>query len=157
MQVSQGWKVQCPAMTSGWLRYEGGEIADRDAFRLTEPEMSDEEYQAYRAVWWKQFPSRCGGSYLCQGPPGRRPRRVRTFVELPDESPQGAGSREASVPEIDPVEPAVPPTSESFAAAGVGCCTCLLCNACSDRQDPWTKTDSLAVETAQGWSNGSAD
>jgi len=75
-------------MASGRLRYEGGEIADRDAFRLAEPEMSDEEYQAYRAAWWKEFPCRCGGSCLCQGPPGRRPRRVRVFVELPEEPPQ---------------------------------------------------------------------
>jgi hypothetical protein len=38
-------------MPSGRLRYEGGEMGDRDAFRLVEPEMSDGEYQAYRAVW----------------------------------------------------------------------------------------------------------
>ena len=82
-----GWKVKCPAMALDRLRYEGGEIADRDAFRLAEPEMSDEEYQACRAAWWKEFPCRCGGSCLCQGPPGRRPGRVRIFVELPEEPP----------------------------------------------------------------------
>lgn len=54
-------------MASGRLRYEGGEIADRDAFRLAEPEMSDEEYQACRAAWWNESPCRCGGSCLCQG------------------------------------------------------------------------------------------
>jgi hypothetical protein len=75
-------------MTPGRLRYEGGEIGDRDAFRLIEPEMSDEEYQAYRTVWWKEFPCHCESACLCQGPPGRRPRRVRIFVELPDEPPQ---------------------------------------------------------------------
>ena len=37
-------------MESSRLRYEGGEIGDRDAFRL-ESEMSDEEYQAYRGAW----------------------------------------------------------------------------------------------------------
>ena len=31
-------------MASGRIGYEGGEIADRDAFRLAEPEMSHEEY-----------------------------------------------------------------------------------------------------------------
>ena len=75
-------------MASGQLRYEGGEIGDRDAFRLVEPEMSDEEYQAYRAAWWNEFPCRCESACLCQGPPGRRPRRVRIFVELPEEPPQ---------------------------------------------------------------------
>ena len=72
-------------MGSSRLRYEGGEIGDRDAFRLVEPEMSDEEYQAYRGAWWKEFPCRCESACLCQGPPGGRPRRVRIFVELPEE------------------------------------------------------------------------
>jgi len=75
-------------MASGRLRYEGGEIGHRDAFRLAEPEMSDEEYQAYRAAWWKEFPCRCESACLGQEPPGRRPRRVRIFVELPEEPPQ---------------------------------------------------------------------
>jgi len=69
-------------MASGRLRYEGGEIGDRDAFRLVEPEMT------YRAAWWKEFPCRCECACLCHGPPGRRPRRVRIFVELPEEPPQ---------------------------------------------------------------------
>ena len=60
-------------MALGRPRYEGGEIAERDAFRLAEPEMSDEEYQACRAAWWKEFPCHGGGSCLCQGPPGRLP------------------------------------------------------------------------------------
>ena len=50
--------------------------------------MSDEEYQAYRAAWWKDFPCHCESACLCQGAPGRRPRRVRIFVELPEEPPQ---------------------------------------------------------------------
>ena len=36
----------------------------------------------------EEFPCRCGGSCLCQGPPGRRPRRARIFVKLPEEPPQ---------------------------------------------------------------------
>ena len=82
-------------MPSGRFRYEGGEIGDRDAFRLAEPGMSDEEYQAYRAAWWKEFPCRCESACLCQGPPGRPPRRVRIFVELPEQPPEltPAGAR----------------------------------------------------------------
>jgi len=79
---------QAGGSASGRLRYEGGEIGDRDAFRLVEPEMSDEEHQAYRAVWWNDFPCRCESASLCQGPPGRRPTQVRMFVELPEEPPQ---------------------------------------------------------------------
>jgi hypothetical protein len=75
-------------MTSGRLKYEGGEIGDRDALRLAEPKMSDEEYQAYRAAWWNEFPCHCESACPCQGPPGRRPTRVRIFVELPEEPPQ---------------------------------------------------------------------
>jgi hypothetical protein len=75
-------------MASGRLRYEGGGIGDRDAFRLAEPEMSGEEYQAYRAAWRKEFPCHCERACLCQGPPSRRPRRVRIFLELPEELPQ---------------------------------------------------------------------
>jgi hypothetical protein len=63
-------------------------MGDRDAFRLVEPEMSDEEYQSYRAAWWKEFPCRCEGACFCQGPPGTRPNRVRILVELPGEPPQ---------------------------------------------------------------------
>jgi hypothetical protein len=37
-------------MVSGRPRYQGGEISDRGAFRLAEPEMGDEEYVAYRAA-----------------------------------------------------------------------------------------------------------
>ena len=69
-------------MASGRLRYEGGEIGDRDAFRLAEPEMSDEEYQAYRAAWWKEFPCRCGGQLPLPGaawpPAGTGPHLRRT-------------------------------------------------------------------------------
>ena len=83
--MSQGWKVKCPAMASGQLRYEGGEIADRDAFRLAEPEMSDAEYQACRAAWWKEFPCRCGAVAFARGRLAARPGRVRIFVELPEE------------------------------------------------------------------------
>jgi hypothetical protein len=75
-------------MASDRLRYEGGGIGDRDAFRLAEPEMSEEEYQVYRAAWWTEFPCHCESACLCQGPPGRQPRRVRILVELPDEPPQ---------------------------------------------------------------------
>jgi hypothetical protein len=82
-------------MAPGRLRYEGGEIGDRDAFRLVEPEMSDEEYQAYRAAWWKEFHCRCESACLCHGPPGRRPRRVRIFVELPEEPPDSRLLRRA--------------------------------------------------------------
>jgi hypothetical protein len=59
--------IKCPAMASGRLRYEGGGIGDRDALRLVKPEMSDEEYQAYRAAWWNEFPCRCESACLCQG------------------------------------------------------------------------------------------
>ncbi len=66
----------------------GGEIGNCDAFRLVEPEMSDEEHQANRAVWWNEFPCRCASACLCQGTLGRRPMRVRIFVEFPEEPPQ---------------------------------------------------------------------
>jgi len=74
-------------MLPGRRRYEGGEIGDRDAFRLVEPEMNDEEYGAYRDAWWTEFPCRCDGTCCCQGPPITRPKRVRIRVELPDEPP----------------------------------------------------------------------
>ena len=54
-------------MASGRIGYEGGEIADRDAFRLAEPEMSHEEYQACRAAWWNEFPCRCGAVDFARG------------------------------------------------------------------------------------------
>ena len=49
-------------MASGRLRYEGGEIGDRDALWLVEPAMSDGEYQAYRAAWWNEFPLPSAGA-----------------------------------------------------------------------------------------------
>jgi len=67
--------------------YEGGHIGHRDAFRLTEPDMSKAEYQAYRTAWWQEFPCSCDGPCLCQGPPPARPPRVRLLMNLPDEPP----------------------------------------------------------------------
>ncbi|MDQ2874525.1 MAG: hypothetical protein M3Y33_06845 [Actinomycetota bacterium] len=69
-------------------RYLGGKIGDRDAFRLHEPDMDNEEYQSYRAAWHTEFPCRCEGACLCQGPPASKPRQVRVLVVLPDEPPQ---------------------------------------------------------------------
>jgi hypothetical protein len=60
-------------MESDWLRYQGGGIGDRDVFRLREPDMGDEEYEAYRAAWDEEFACRCKGSCPCQGPPARSP------------------------------------------------------------------------------------
>ena len=75
-------------MGSGHQRYGGGEIGDRDAFRLVEPDMTEEEYQAYHAAWWRQFPCQCEGPCGCQGPPPTRPKRPRLLVVLPDEPPE---------------------------------------------------------------------
>ncbi len=50
--------------------------------------MDDEEYEAYRAAWYEEFPCRCKGACRCQGPPARRPRRARLLVELPEEPPE---------------------------------------------------------------------
>lgn len=75
-------------MGSGHQRYGGGEIGGRDAFRLVEPDMSEEEYQAYRAAWWRQFPCQCEGPCGCQGPPPTRPKRPRVLVVLPEEPPE---------------------------------------------------------------------
>jgi hypothetical protein len=75
-------------MESGRRRYQGGKIADRDAFRLHEPDMDDEEYESYRTAWFEEFPCRCGGACMCQGPPARKPRHVRVLVALPEEPPQ---------------------------------------------------------------------
>jgi hypothetical protein len=50
--------------------------------------MDDEEYQAYRAAWHREFPCRCEGACLCQGPPESKPRHVRVLVVLPEEPPQ---------------------------------------------------------------------
>jgi hypothetical protein len=75
-------------MESDQPRYQGGKIGDRDAFRLHEPDMDDEEYQSYRAAWYEQFPCRCEGACRCQGPPARKPRHVRTLVVLPEEPPE---------------------------------------------------------------------
>jgi hypothetical protein len=75
-------------MTAPLPRYQGGAIGHRDALRLAEPEMSDDEYDAYRVAWWKEFPCRCEADCLCQGPPPGRPRQARILVELPDEPPR---------------------------------------------------------------------
>lgn len=69
-------------------RYHGGKISDRDAFRLHEPDMDDEEYQSYRAAWYAEFPCHCEAACLCQGPPESKPRHVRVLVVLPEEPPQ---------------------------------------------------------------------
>jgi hypothetical protein len=63
-------------------------IGHPDAFRLVEPEMSDDEYEVYRVAWWKEFPCCCEFGCLCQGPPPGRPRKVRILVEFPDEPPR---------------------------------------------------------------------
>jgi hypothetical protein len=75
-------------MESDRPRYQGGRIGDPDTFRLHEPDMSDEEYEAYRTAWYEEFPCRCKGACRCQGPPVPRPRRARLLVELPEEPPE---------------------------------------------------------------------
>jgi hypothetical protein len=75
-------------MESDRPKYQGGKIGDRDAFRLHEPAMDDEEYQSYRMAWLREFPCRCEGACRCQGPPARKPRHVRILVVLPEEPPQ---------------------------------------------------------------------
>lgn len=81
-------QVDCRAMESDRPRYQGGRRGDPNAFRLHEPDMGDEEYEAYRAAWYEEFPCRCKGACRCQGPPARRPRRARLLVELPEEPPE---------------------------------------------------------------------
>ena len=75
-------------MTSERPRYQGGKIGDRDGFRLHEPEMDDEEYEAYRVAWHEEFPCRCEVPCHCQGPPEHKPRHVRILLLLPEEPPQ---------------------------------------------------------------------
>ena len=83
-------QVRCGFMAydGSWALYEGGVIGDRDRLRLAEPRMGDEEYVAYRAQWWQEFPCCCESACCCQGPPSARPRSVRILVEFPDEPPQ---------------------------------------------------------------------
>ena len=50
--------------------------------------MGDEEYEVYRAAWYEEFPRRCDGACRCRGPPARRHRHARLFVELPEEPPE---------------------------------------------------------------------
>ena len=53
------WVAMYRAMESDRPRYQGGRIGDPDVFRLHEPDMGDEEYEAYRAAWYEEFPCRC--------------------------------------------------------------------------------------------------
>lgn len=65
------------------IRREGGEIADRDALRLAEPEMSDEEYQAYRAARWKSSPAAAGAVAFARcrwRSAGTGPQRCRVIM-----------------------------------------------------------------------------
>src|SRR5712691_5767115 len=75
-------------MSSGRQTYRSGKISDRDECRLAEPDMSEDEYRAYRSAWWTQFPCQCEDTCRCQGPPAARPRTPRLLVLLPDEPPQ---------------------------------------------------------------------
>lgn len=74
-------------MAGNRLFEAGTAVTDRDKYRLVEPEMTDDEYAAYHAAWWSAYPCKCDGICGCQGPPPKRPRKVRIRVELQEEPP----------------------------------------------------------------------